>query len=164
MDLVCHKRIVMFITTGIFIEFVLIMLLMGYFILYAKAKAKEAVFVALKRNTEALIWQYRKERYSRLWHGIGLVMRCLFVVIVFISHWGYWYHAILYSLIAIFFSWQVFDRGINIIIFEGRNSKQTFFYIDSKNINKFLGKAYWICAGLLIGFIVGWAIIGQRFF
>jgi len=145
-------------TLGIFIEFILIMLLMGYFIVYARAKSRQIAYSVKGDVHEANHWDQKRRLYSRIWHGIGLIMRSVFIIIVFFEFFGLWYHAILGTLISIFLSWTLFDRGINIVM------GSDFWYIDSKNINKFIGKAYWTLTVMLIVGIIYWAIAGQKFF
>lgn len=141
---------------GLFIEFVLLSVLMGYFIVYAKTKAKIAALNAVKRQVDAQDLIRKAKWYSSVWHGIGLSMRIGLLIIVFIAYWNQWYHAILFTLIGILFSWTIFDRVINVII------GADFLYVDQRNVNKFLGKAYWIMTIALIIVIVYWAFSGQR--
>lgn len=148
----------MWISFCIFIEFILIALLMGYFIQYARTKASYIIFKERRDIYNYLIWEYKMKRYSNIWHGIGLIMRIGFSLITFFSFWGFWYHAILGTLISIVFSWTIFDRIINIII------GNSFWYVDGRRVNRFLAKVYWILNILLLITIVIFAVIGQRFF
>ena len=142
-------------TIGIFIEFILVMLLMGYFIIYTRAKVNAVAYRLQKKLELSQEEADKTKKYSGIWHGLGLAMRLVFIGIVFFEYWGQWYEAVLYTMISIFLSWTVFDRGINVVM------KNDFFYTDSKNINKFLGKLYWILTIALMVGIILWAILGN---
>ena len=152
----------MIVTIGIFVEFLLLTALMGFFIVYAKTKAKIAALNAVKRQVDAQDLIRKAKWYSSVWHGLGLTIRLVFIGIVFFSQWGSWYHAILDTLISIILSWVIFDRGINVVLFWKNNLKKNFWYVDKRNINKFLGKAYWIITIALIIVTIYWAFSGQR--
>lgn len=81
-------------------------------------------------NGLVIQWYLTKEqRYSKLWHGVGFVIRALLVLLTYLlSTWQM-------ALIAAFLSWLPYNMIINICM------KQPLFYIGKTSaIDKLIRK------------------------
>jgi len=113
-------------------------------------------------NAYVILWKTEnEEKYSKVWHGIGLGLRTMvyFIPFFYLTNWGNflatdWRPILKWTSVAISIGGVAYDFIINLIRFL-HTGRPPLWYVDDKGYNAFFLKylspnGYWVLRGLFV--------------